>query len=509
MPREKDFKRRVRTRMARTGERYTQAHQGLKGGDDHFSWHLAGSRPDVYEHTEATDPRHPSASIQILRCTGDPEGGFGTVMTNIDAADYRGRRVRCSAEVSAEGVTEWSGLWMRVDGKEEGDMLGFDNMHDRPLEGTFDWRPVDVVLDVPSEAERLAFGLLLAGPGTVQMTGIHLRPVRLGVPLTGNALSGGWFLSGSARAAYELSLDERGSPDDASPSYLLRSIGSPGGGFGTMSRSTPAARFRGRRLRLAAMLKGQEVKPWTGLWMRVDGQDRQLAFDNMYGRGLSGTFDWTHVEVVLDVAEEALSVPHGVLLAGQGTVHVADIRLETVEAGVPTTGRPMPTAGWMISGSRPDAYELAIVKDAQKPRPRAAVLRTVGDPGDGFGTVAQMLDAHNYRGKTVSFGASLEGIQGDASSVIWLRVDRNSEQLALLNEPDPPLQGVCEARSLKAVLRVAADATAIAFGVTLQGTGAVRITDARFEVVGEEGFVYEPWPKGPDDLDFERGAAPA
>ncbi len=169
----------------------------------------------------------------------------------------------------------------------------------------------------------------------------------------------------------------------------------------------------------------------------------------------------------------------------------------------------MPTAGWMISGTRPDAYELAVVEDARKPRARAAVLRTAADPGEGLGTVAQMLDAYNYRGKTVSFGASLEGIQGDASSVIWLRVDRNSEQCALLNEPDPPLTGVFETRGLKAMLPVAADATAIAFGVTLQGAGAVRITDARFDVVGEVGFAHQPWPKGPDDLDFERGAAPA
>jgi hypothetical protein len=219
-------------------------------------------------------------------------------------------------------------------------------------------------------------------------------------------------------------------------------------------------------------------------------------------------FDWTAVEVVLDIAQEAVSIPHGVLLVGEGTLHVGDIRLETVEADVPTTGRPMPSAGWMVSGTRLDAYELAIVEDAQKPRPRAAVLRTVADPGDGGGTVAQIIHADSYRGKTVSFGASLEGIQGDASSYIWLRVGRNSEQLALLNEPDPPLQGVFEAHGLKAVLPVAPDATVVAFGVSLQGTGAVRITDACFDVVGEEGFAHQPWPKGPDDLDFEGAPRP-
>ncbi len=43
MPREKDFKRRVRTRMVRTGERYTQAREGLTSGEDRFTWRLTGS----------------------------------------------------------------------------------------------------------------------------------------------------------------------------------------------------------------------------------------------------------------------------------------------------------------------------------------------------------------------------------------------------------------------------------------------------------------------------------
>lgn len=218
----------------------------------------------------------------------------------------------------ADGVTEWSGLWMRVDGKEPGDILGFDNMQDRPLKGTFDWRGVAVVLDVPSEAERLTFGVLLQGRGAIQLTGIRLQRVGADVALTGTSLPGGWTLNGSARSAYEVSVEARGAPDQASPAYLLRSIGSPGEGFGNMSRSTPATRFRARRLRLAAMLKGKDVQPWTGLWMRIDGPDQQtLAFDNMYGRGLSGTFDWTPVEVVLDVAKEALSILHLPLL----TIH--------------------------------------------------------------------------------------------------------------------------------------------------------------------------------------------
>lgn len=107
---------------------------------------------------------------------------------------YRGGRVRCSAEVRADGITEWSGLWMRVGGKEQG----------------------AVVLDVPSEGERLAFGLLLQGRGAVQLAGVRLQPVGVDVAVTGASLPGGWTLDGSARSAYELAVEERGAPDQAS-----------------------------------------------------------------------------------------------------------------------------------------------------------------------------------------------------------------------------------------------------------------------------------------------------
>ena len=56
--------------------------------------------------------------------------GFGTLMQQIDAADYRGRRVRLSGLSKAAAVAGWAGLWMRVDGRRG--VLAFDNMQSRP-----------------------------------------------------------------------------------------------------------------------------------------------------------------------------------------------------------------------------------------------------------------------------------------------------------------------------------------------------------------------------------------
>src|SRR3569832_2852668 len=50
---------------------------------------------------------------------------------------------------------------MRVDGN--GGMLAFDNMMNRPLRGTMDWTRASVVLDVPIDADGIAFGMILTG----------------------------------------------------------------------------------------------------------------------------------------------------------------------------------------------------------------------------------------------------------------------------------------------------------------------------------------------------------
>jgi hypothetical protein len=89
-----------------------------------------------------------------------------------------------TAYVKAEGVQNWAGLWMRVDGPHNL-TLEFDNMQNRPLSGTFDWQLFVVVLDVPQESEAVTFGLLLNGTkGRVWFDDVRLNIVGNDVPTT-------------------------------------------------------------------------------------------------------------------------------------------------------------------------------------------------------------------------------------------------------------------------------------------------------------------------------------
>jgi len=132
VPRNKDLKRLVRARIAETGENYTQALTRLLGqvGLEPLPapWLITGSRAPDYE-------------VGLL-----------------------------------------AGLWLRADGLSG--PLVIDNMQDRPLRGTTDWRRASIVLDVPEQATTLHFGALLSGAGAIDLARPRFEEVGEAVPAT-------------------------------------------------------------------------------------------------------------------------------------------------------------------------------------------------------------------------------------------------------------------------------------------------------------------------------------
>ena len=151
-------------------------------------WIEAGSKPQQYEvGVDRTERRgnHPVAFVKGIEGQVDTTG-FGTLMQMTGPGNFLGKRVRFSADVKSEKVDSgWAGLWFRVDGPERMQSLSFDNMQDRPIKGTEDWKHVEIVLDVPENATAIAFGILLAGPGQVWMGNLDFQIVPDNVPTTG------------------------------------------------------------------------------------------------------------------------------------------------------------------------------------------------------------------------------------------------------------------------------------------------------------------------------------
>ena len=81
-----------------------------------------------------------------------------------------------SGLIKSQGVDDWAGLWFRVDSKSKSG-ISFDNMADRPVKGTTDWKRYEIVLEVPGESINLAYGALLAGTGQIWFTDLKFEVV--------------------------------------------------------------------------------------------------------------------------------------------------------------------------------------------------------------------------------------------------------------------------------------------------------------------------------------------
>ena len=154
-------------------------------------WYLSGSNATDYE-SGIDQTQYQGRRVVYLKAAPTTKG-FGTLMQDFRADDYAGKRVRLSAMLKTENVANWAGLWMRVD-KSSGassspKMLAFDNMQDRPVKGTEDWKNYNVVLDVPNDATGISFGVLLNGSGNVLLSNVKIGTVGSDVPLTSMAVA--------------------------------------------------------------------------------------------------------------------------------------------------------------------------------------------------------------------------------------------------------------------------------------------------------------------------------
>ncbi|MDX8348259.1 glyoxalase superfamily protein [Cognatiyoonia sp. IB215446] len=149
-------------------------------------WFLAGSAPHDYHAGRDPDRADQVATIYAKK-DGRQITGFATLMQSFDAKAYQGKRVRLVGDLSCADTDGLATMWMRVDSAERGG-IRFDNMLNRqengPLIGTQDWTRRAIVLDVPVDAEKIAFGFMLEGRGQCWCRGFEIDVVDGGVAVT-------------------------------------------------------------------------------------------------------------------------------------------------------------------------------------------------------------------------------------------------------------------------------------------------------------------------------------
>jgi hypothetical protein len=153
----------------------------------------AGTPPPgaALEYAMGSDPtvtRDGPPSIFIKNKVASPTS-WGSTVQLIPVSDVRGKRLMVSGYIKTTDVARYAEYWVRVDGADH-QVLVYDDMSNRPLSGTADWRAFAIVIEVPPTATNVFMGLLLNGVGEVWVDDLSVAVVTKDVPLTAMPTTG-------------------------------------------------------------------------------------------------------------------------------------------------------------------------------------------------------------------------------------------------------------------------------------------------------------------------------
>jgi hypothetical protein len=137
-------------------------------------WFLSGedylaARNDysaALDHTVAYE----GSGSGLLKSRSDKAQG-ATLMQVSSALAYKGKRIRFSAFLRGDEIARRAGLWIRADDM-DGTMVAFRNCFEAKapksfVQGTTNWKEVEILIDIPDTAADLSFGVQIGGTGTV------------------------------------------------------------------------------------------------------------------------------------------------------------------------------------------------------------------------------------------------------------------------------------------------------------------------------------------------------
>lgn len=146
-------------------------------------WVKAGSAPSDYKMGVDENVTFDGSKSAFIEADSAKSKGFGTLMQNSSVEDYLGERVRLTIYIKTQDVSGWTGGWFRIDGGKK-KTLAFDNMNNRPITKSTEWAKYTMVLDVPDNATKMAYGVLLNGNGKVWFDNLSFEIVDENTPVT-------------------------------------------------------------------------------------------------------------------------------------------------------------------------------------------------------------------------------------------------------------------------------------------------------------------------------------
>ncbi len=151
-------------------------------------------------------------------------------------------------------------------------------------------------------------------------------------------------------------------------------------------------------------------------------------------------------------------------------------------------GLPMPE-GWFAAGNAPKSYDMGAETGAGEYGKKAATIKSIDKEINGFGTLMQQCLPGKYLGKRVRMTGYMKTKDVKEWAGFWFRVDQKGSQEPLSfdnmknGKKDRSITGTTDWTKYEIVLDVPAEASNIAYGALLSGTGQVWFDNLSFEIV--------------------------
>src|SRR5688572_4632061 len=140
---------------------------------------------------------------------------------------------------------------------------------------------------------------------------------------------------------------------------------------------------------------------------------------------------------------------------------------------------------WIKRGSDSTKYEMGTDKNTSYNGQPVHTIKSNEIDIKGFGTYMQKIIPGKYLGKRIKMTGNVKTKDVSDGAGLWLRVDQAvpHKMLAFDNMDDRPIKGSSDWGKYEIVLDVPQNASAIAFGALLSGTGQMWFSDLIIEVV--------------------------
>lgn len=111
-----------------------------------------------------------NSSLRIVR---EPKTGFSSLMQRIPCASLHGQRMKISCEISSEELSDWAGMWLRIDSEDS--VLYFNNMSGDPIKNTSNFKNYNISTIVPMNAKWINYGFLIQGSGSIDIKNFNFQ----------------------------------------------------------------------------------------------------------------------------------------------------------------------------------------------------------------------------------------------------------------------------------------------------------------------------------------------